>query len=111
MPHQAIICEQTAANGNAGSRATFATQLAHARQRWLLVELCMCEPLMITPLGQDEHPHFKRPPLQGWLLRCYGIAVSWLKKNEAKRMRQRRQRDDLDAERTRDVGGAGCSTC
>ena len=66
---------QTAARGQAGSRATFDTQLACARQQWLLVEPCMREPLMITPLGQDEHPYFKRPPPQGWSHGCYGMAV------------------------------------
>lgn len=59
---------------------------------------------MITSLGQDEHPHFKRLPPQGWSYGCYGIAVVELEKKEAKRMLRRRQRDDLDAERTRDVG-------
>ena len=95
---------QTAARGRAGSRATFTAQLARARQQWLLVEPCMREPLMITPLSHDEHPHFKRPPPQGWSHGCYGAAVLELEDNEAKRARRRRQRDDLDAERTRDVG-------
>ena len=58
---------------------------------------------MITPMSHDEHPHFKRPPPQGWSYGCYGIAAVELKKDEAKRMRRRRQRDDLDAERARDV--------
>ena len=53
---------QTAARGHAGLRTTFATRLSHAKQQWLLVEPCMRDPLMITPLGQDAHPHFKRPP-------------------------------------------------
>ena len=57
---------QTAVRGRAGSRATFDTKLTHARQQWLFVEPCMREPLMITPLNSEEHPHFKRPPPQGW---------------------------------------------
>ena len=64
------FCQQTAACGHAGSRTTFATLSARARQQWLLVEPCMREPLMLTPLDYDTHPHFKRPPPQGWSLGC-----------------------------------------
>ena len=56
----------TAPRGLAGSRtATFGALVARAKQQWLFVEPCMREPLMITPLGQGSHPHFKPPPPQG----------------------------------------------
>ena len=63
-------------------------------------------PLMITPLGHDTHPHFKPPLPQGWSLRCHGIAVDWLERREAKRMRRRQciWRDGLDTETVREVG-------
>ena len=94
---------QTAVRGRAGSRATFETQLARARQQWLFVEPCMREPLMVTPLSSDEHPHFKRPPPQGWSHECYAAAVLDLAGSEAKRARHRRQRVGLEEERARDV--------
>ena len=50
---------------------TFAALSARAKQQWLFVELCMREPLMITPLGSDVDPHFKLPKAQGWALRRY----------------------------------------
>ena len=59
---------------------------------------------MITSLSHDEHPHFKQPPPQGLSHGCYDAAVLKHVGNEAKRAHCRRQRDGLDAERTRDVG-------
>ena len=94
---------QTAARGRAGSRATFETQLARAQQQWLFIEPCMREPLMVTPLSSDEHPHFKRPPPQGWSHECYAAAVLELAGSKAKRARHRRQRVGLEEERARDV--------
>ena len=63
----------------------------------------MREPLMIAPLNSDEHPHFKRPPPQGWSRGCYAAAVLQLEGNEAKRACRRRQRVNLDEERADDV--------
>ena len=87
----------------AGSRATFATQLARARQQWLFVEPCMHEPLMITPLDSGDHPHFKCPLPQGWSRECYEAAELELADSEAKRARRRRQRANLEDERALDV--------
>ena len=95
---------QTAARGQAGSCATFETQLARARQQWLFVEPCMREPLMITPLTSGEHPHFKQPPPQGWSRECYAAAVLQLEREEAARACRRRQRVGLVEERIRGVG-------
>ena len=89
--------------GHAGSHTTIATLPACARQWWLLVKPCMCEPLMITPLGHDSHPHFKRPPSQGWSVGCYAIAVNCLERKEAKRKQRRRWWDSLDSERVHNV--------
>ena len=98
---------QTAARGRAGSRATFAAQLARARQQWLLVEPCVHEPLMITPLSHDEDPRGISSGLRrrAGRMGAMGLRCSNSRKNEAKRVRRRRQRDDLDAERTTWVGG------
>ena len=63
----------------------------------------MREPLMITPLGSDVHPHFKRPPPHGWSRGCYAAAVRELSKNDARRAHGRRQQAGLDQERIRDV--------
>ena len=63
----------------------------------------MREPLMVTPLSSGEHPHFKRPPPQGWSHECYAAAVLELAGSEAKRARRRRQRAGLEDERARDV--------
>ena len=81
--------QETAARGHAGSRTTFATLAARARQQWLFVEPCMREPLMITPLGHGSHPHFKLPQAQGWALKCFDNAVVELEQKETKRVRYR----------------------
>ena len=49
------------------------------------------------------HPHFKRPPPQGWSRGCYTAAVLKLSKNDVNRTRGRRQRAGFDKERVRDV--------
>ena len=85
--------------GHAGSRTTFGALVARAKQRWLFVEPCMREHLMITPLGHCSHPHFKPPPAQGWALKCFGNAVAELEQKEAKRLKYRRRQDGLDPER------------
>ena len=79
------FCQETAACGRAGSRAAFADLAARAKQRWLFVEPCVREPLMVTPLGQDPHPHFKLLQVQGWDLRRYASAVGWLEQTEVRR--------------------------
>ena len=94
---------QTAVRGRAGSRSSFATQLARARQEWLFVEPCMREPLMVTPLGSNVHPHFKRPPPHGWSRECCTAAVHELSRNDARRAHGRRQQAGLNKERVRDV--------
>ena len=95
--------QATVPRGQAGSRTSFDTLAARAKQQWLFVEPCMREPLMVTPLESNSHPHFKPPPAQGWALKCYENEVADLRKNEAKRARYRRQRNGLDSERTEEV--------
>ena len=95
--------QEVAACGRPGSRPTFATRAACARQQWLFVEPCMQEPLMVTPLGSDVHPHFKLPNAQGRALKRYENMVGWLGQAEAKRMQCRRRQDGLDLDRVRDV--------
>ena len=75
----------TAPRGQAGSRANFSTLAARAKQQWLLVEPCVHEPLMVTPLGSSSHPHFKTPPAHGWALQCYDREVAVLCQAEARR--------------------------
>ena len=72
----------------------------------MFVEPCVRDPLMVTPLDQDPHPHFKLPQAQGWDLRRYANAVGWLERMEARRARGRRQRDGLDSERAQAVSQA-----
>ena len=57
--------QETATHGRAGSRAAFADLAARAKQRWLFVEPCVRDPLMVTPLDQGLHPHFKPLQAQG----------------------------------------------
>ena len=66
VPHG--FCQMTASHGQAGSRTNFGSLAARAKQQWLFVEPCMCEPLMVTLLKSTSHPHFKPPPAQGWAL-------------------------------------------
>ena len=68
--------QMTAPRGRAGSRTNFSTLAARAKQRWLLVEPCVRDPLMVTPLGPSPHPHFKPPPEHGWALQCYDREVA-----------------------------------
>ena len=63
----------------------------------------MREPLMVTPLDSGDHPHFKRPPPQGWSRECYEAAKLELADNKAKRARRQRQRAGLEDERAIDV--------
>ena len=59
---------EVATRGRAGSRATFATLAARAKQQWLFV--------VITPLEHDVYPHFKPPAAQGWALGRYVNSVN-----------------------------------
>ena len=88
--------QETAPRGRAGSRTTFGTLVARAKQRWLFVEPCMREPLRITPPEHGSHPHFKLPPAQGWALKRFDNEVTDLELKEAKHMAYQRRRDGLD---------------
>ena len=62
------FCQMTAPHRQAGTHTNFSTLATHAKQQWLFVEPCMCEPLMVTLLGSTSHPHFKPLLAQGWAL-------------------------------------------
>ena len=79
------FCQETATRGRAGSRAAFADLAARAKQRRLFIEPCVRDPLMVAPLDQGPHPHFKLPQAQGWDLLRYANAVGWLEQTEVRR--------------------------
>ena len=95
--------QETAARGRAGSRAAFDALAARGKQRWLFVEPCMRDPLMVTPLDHGTHPHFKLPQAQGRALQRYVNAVGWLEQTEARHTGGRRQRDGLDSDEVQAV--------